>query len=248
MNNDNQILKVRDLVVDFPIFGGIMQKKVDAVHAVRKVSFDLFKGETLGIVGESGSGKSTLGNSILNVLKLTAPDVHIDGEIFLNINNSSVDILNLEKSEMKQYRKHIQMIFQDPYSSLNPRMLVKDIVKESLDINSVLTESQKMEKVFWLLDKVGLSSEQSSRYPHEFSGGQRQRIGIARALYKKSEILVLDEFTSALDDENELKLIRILKKLSDNKTIIISSHKKNLFNLCDSVFLIKDKKIFNINE
>jgi ABC-type oligopeptide transport system ATPase subunit len=215
MNNDNQILKVRDLIVDFPIFGGIMQKKVDAVHAVRKVSFDLFKGETLGIVGESGSGKSTLGNAILNVLKLTAPDVHIDGEIFLNINDSSIDILNLEKSEMKQYRKHIQMIFQDPYSSLNPRMLVKDIVKESLDINSVLTESQKMEKVFWLLDKVGLSSEQSSRYPHEFSGGQRQRIGIARALALEPKLIIADEAVSALDVSIQAQVVNLMMELQE---------------------------------
>jgi ABC-type oligopeptide transport system ATPase subunit len=213
MNNDNQILKVSDLIVDFPIFGGIMQKEVDAVHAVRKVSFDLFKGETLGIVGESGSGKSTLGNAILNVLKLTAPDVHIDGEIFLRINDGSVDILNLEKNEMKQYRKHIQMIFQDPYSSLNPRMLVKDIIKESLDINSVLTESQKMEKVFWLLDKVGLSSEQSNRYPHEFSGGQRQRIGIARALATEPEIIIADEPVSALDVSIQAQIINLMMDL-----------------------------------
>ena len=135
---EEQILKVKDLVVDFPIFGGIMQRQIDSVHAVKKVSFDLLKGETLGIVGESGSGKSTLGNAILNVLNLTAPDVQIDGKIFLNINDHSVDILNLKKNEMKRYRKHIQMIFQDTYSSLNPRMLVKDIVKESIDINSTL--------------------------------------------------------------------------------------------------------------
>ena len=116
--NDN-ILEIKKLVVDFPIFGGIMQRKVDSVHAVKKINFDLIKGETLGIVGESGSGKSTVGNAILNVLKLTAPEVHVEGEIFLNINNSKVDILNLKKNEMKKYRKHIQMIFQDPYSSLN---------------------------------------------------------------------------------------------------------------------------------
>ena len=208
-----KILKVRDLIVDFPIFGGIMQKEVGAVHAVCKVTFDLIKGETLGIVGESGSGKSTLGNAILNVLKLTAPDVNINGGIFLNIYEDSVDILNLKKNEMKQYRKHIQMIFQDPYSSLNPRMLVKDIIKESLDINSDLTERQKMEKVFWLLDKVGLSSEQSNRYPHEFSGGQRQRIGIARALATEPEIIIADEPVSALDVSIQAQIINLMMDL-----------------------------------
>ncbi|MFL2989574.1 MAG: ABC transporter ATP-binding protein [Candidatus Neomarinimicrobiota bacterium] len=257
MNNDNQILKVRDLIVDFPIFGGIMQKKIDAVHAVHKVSFDLFKGETLGIVGESGSGKSTLGNAILNVLKLTAPDVHIDGEIFLNINDSSVDILNLEKGDMKQYRKHIQMIFQDPYSSLNPRMLVKDIVKESLDINSVLTESQKMEKVFWLLDKVGLSSEQSSRYPHEFSGGQRQRIGIARALATEPEIIIADEPVSALDVSIQAQIINLMMDLQkefelsilfiahDLSVVKHISDRVGVMNLGELVEINKTSDIFN---
>ena len=120
-----------------------MQRRVNSVHAVRRVSFDLIKGETLGIVGESGSGKSTVGNAILNVLRLTAPDVDIDGHIYLDLGNKKVDILNLRKSDMNKYRKHIQMIFQDPYSSLNPRMLVKDIIKESLDINSSLNESRK---------------------------------------------------------------------------------------------------------
>ena len=257
MNNDNQILKVSDLIVDFPIFGGIMQKEVDAVHAVRKVSFDLFKGETLGIVGESGSGKSTLGNAILNVLKLTAPDVHIDGEIFLNINDGSVDILNLEKNEMKQYRRHIQMIFQDPYSSLNPRMLVKDIIKESLDINSVLTESQKMEKVFWLLDKVGLSSEQSSRYPHEFSGGQRQRIGIARALATEPEIIIADEPVSALDVSIQAQIINLMMDLQkefelsilfiahDLSVVKHISDRVGVMNLGELVEINKTSDIFN---
>ena len=257
MSSSNQILRVRDLIVDFPIFGGIMQKEVGAVHAVRNVSFDLFKGETLGIVGESGSGKSTLGNAILNVLKLTAPDVHIDGKIFLKTNDGSVDILDLKKNEMKQYRKHIQMIFQDPYSSLNPRMLVKDIVKESLDINSVLTESQKMEKVFWLLDKVGLSSEQSSRYPHEFSGGQRQRIGIARALATEPEIIIADEPVSALDVSIQAQIINLmmdLQKEFDLSILFIAhdlsvvkhiSDRVGVMNLGELVEINKTDEIFN---
>ena len=222
----DHILEIKKLVVDFPIFGGIMQKKVDSVHAVRKISFDLVKGETLSIVGESGSGKSTVGNAILNVLKLTAPEVHVDGEIFLNTNDNKVDILNLKKKEMKQYRKHIQMIFQDPYSSLNPRMLVKDIIKESLDINSNLNEAQKMEKIFWLLDKVGLSSEQSNRFPHEFSGGQRQRIGIARALATEPEVIIADEPVSALDVSIQAQIINLMMDLQKefNLSIIFIAH------------------------
>ena len=216
------ILEVRDLVVDFPVFGGILQKKIDSVHAVRKVSFDLVKGETLGIVGESGSGKSTIGNAILNVLRLTAPDVYVGGKIFLNLDQKKIDILNLQKKQMKPYRKHIQMIFQDPYSSLNPRMLVRDIIKESLDINSTLNENQKLEKVYWLLKKVGLSSEQSNRYPHEFSGGQRQRIGIARALATEPEIIIADEPVSALDVSIQAQIINLMMDLqSEFKLSII---------------------------
>ena len=248
---EKQILKVKDLLVDFPIFGGIMQRQIDSVNAVKKVSFDLLKGETLGIVGESGSGKSTLGNAILNVLNLTAPDVQIDGKIFLNINDHSVDILNLKKDEMKKYRKHIQMIFQDPYSSLNPRMLVKDIVKESLDINSTLTENEKIEKVHWLLDKVGLSAEQSNRYPHEFSGGQRQRIGIARALATEPEIVVADEPVSALDVSIQAQIINLmmdLQKEFDLSIIFIAHDLSVVKHISDRVGVMNLGELVEINE
>jgi len=248
---EEQILKVKDLVVDFPIFGGIMQRQIDSVHAVKKVSFDLLKGETLGIVGESGSGKSTLGNAILNVLNLTAPDVQIDGKIFLNINDHSVDILDLKKDEMKRYRKHIQMIFQDPYSSLNPRMLVKDIVKESLDINSTLTENEKIEKVHWLIDKVGLSAEQSNRYPHEFSGGQRQRIGIARALATEPEIVIADEPVSALDVSIQAQIINLmmdLQKEFDLSIIFIAHDLSVVKHISNRVGVMNLGELVEINE
>ena len=248
---EKPILKVKDLVVDFPIFGGIMQRQIDSVHAVKKVSFDLLKGETLGIVGESGSGKSTLGNAILNVLNLTAPDVQIDGKIFLNINDQSIDILDLKKVEMKRYRKHIQMIFQDPYSSLNPRMLVKDIVKESLDINSTLTENEKIEKVHWLLDKVGLSAEQSNRYPHEFSGGQRQRIGIARALATEPEIVIADEPVSALDVSIQAQIINLmmdLQKEFDLSIIFIAHDLSVVKHISDRVGVMNLGELVEINE
>ena len=248
---EEQILKVKDLVVDFPIFGGIMQRQIDSVHAVKKVTFDLLKGETLGIVGESGSGKSTLGNAILNVLNLTAPDVQIDGKIFLNINDHSVDILDLKKDEMKRYRKHIQMIFQDPYSSLNPRMLVKDIVKESLDINSTLTENEKIEKVHWLIDKVGLSAEQSNRYPHEFSGGQRQRIGIARALATEPEIVIADEPVSALDVSIQAQIINLmmdLQKEFDLSIIFIAHDLSVVKHISDRVGVMNLGELVEINE
>ena len=226
MNDKSTILKVKDLVVDFPVFGGILQKQISSVHAVRGLSFEFFKGETLGIVGESGSGKSTLGNAILNVLRLTAPDVKIKGKIELILDNKKVELLSLSKNEMKRYRKHIQMIFQDPYSSLNPRMLVKDIIREPLNINTNLNHSEKNEKVEWLLDKVGLSAEQSNRYPHEFSGGQRQRIGIARALATDPAIIIADEPVSALDVSIQAQIINLMMDLQDefNLSILFIAH------------------------
>ncbi len=247
----SNILEVQELVVDFPIFGGIMQRRIDSVHAVKKVSFNLIKGETLSIVGESGSGKSTIGNAILNVLKLTAPDVNIEGKIFFNKNNEKVDILNLERNKMKKYRKHIQMIFQDPYSSLNPRMLVRDIIKESLDINSSLNENQKIEKVFWLLDKVGLSSEQSNRYPHEFSGGQRQRIGIARALATEPEVIIADEPVSALDVSIQAQIINLMMDLQNefNLSFIFIAHDLSVVkHISDRVGVMNLGKLVEINK
>ena len=226
MNENSPILKVNDLIVDFPVFGGLLQRKIGAVHAVKGVSFELFKGETLGIVGESGSGKSTLGNAILNVLRLTAPDVKINGEISIFMDGGEIELLGLSRARMKPYRKHIQMIFQDPYSSLNPRMLVKDIIREPLNINTNLSDTEKNEKVDWLLDKVGLTLEQSNRYPHEFSGGQRQRIGIARSLATDPEIIIADEPVSALDVSIQAQIINLMMDLQDefNLSIIFIAH------------------------
>ena len=220
------ILTIDNLDIQFPIFGGVFQKAISSVHAVKNVSFELFKGETLGIVGESGSGKSTLGNAILNVLKLTAPDVKISGKISLTVDERKTELLGLSRSAMKPFRKHIQMIFQDPYSSLNPRMIVKDIVREPLNINTNLSHSEKNEKVDWLLEKVGLSKEQSNRYPHEFSGGQRQRIGIARALATDPAIIIADEPVSALDVSIQAQIINLMMDLQDefNLSILFIAH------------------------
>ena len=226
MNKNKTILKVRDLSVDFPISGGIFQRTIGAVHAVKNVSFDLIEGETLGIVGESGSGKSTLGKAILNVLKLTAPDVKINGKISIDKDGEFTELLSLSKKDMKSFRTDIQMIFQDPYSSLNPRMLVKDIIQEPLDINTDLSNEEKREKVNWLLNKVGLSSEQSTRYPHEFSGGQRQRIGIARSLATDPRIIIADEPVSALDVSIQAQIINLMMDLQEefNLSIIFIAH------------------------
>ena len=250
MNNTSKILSVSDLIVDFPVFGGILQKEIDQVHAVKKVSFELYKGETLGIVGESGSGKSTLGNAILNVLRLTAPDVKISGEINLNIDDNQIEISNLSRSESKPFRKHIQMIFQDPYSSLNPRMLVKDIIREPLDINTNLSTNEKNEKVNWLLDKVGLSSEQATRYPHEFSGGQRQRIGIARSLATEPEIIIADEPVSALDVSIQAQIINLMMDLQEefNLSIIFIAHDLSVVkHISDRIGVMYDGELVEIN-
>ena len=226
MKKYNKILTIDNLNVEFPLFGGILQREVSAVHAVKNVSLEIPKGKTIGIVGESGSGKSTLGKAIINVLKLTAPDVRVNGSIYLNENDNNVDILSLNREEILKYRSDIQMIFQDPFSSLNPRMIVSDIIKEPLDLHTSLTKNEKKEKVDWLLEKVGLSKEQSNRYPHEFSGGQRQRIGIARALATEPKIIIADEPVSALDVSIQAQVINLMMDLQEefNLTIIFIAH------------------------
>ena len=251
MKKNKEILRIKKLNVKFPIFGGILQREVSHVHAVKKVSFELYKGETLGIVGESGSGKSTLGNAILNVLRLTAPDVKISGIINLNIDDNQIEIGNLSRSDSKPFRKHIQMIFQDPYSSLNPRMLVKDIIREPLDINTDLNITEKNEKVNWLLDKVGLSSEQATRYPHEFSGGQRQRIGIARSLATEPEIIIADEPVSALDVSIQAQIINLMMDLQEefNLSIIFIAHDLSVVkHISDRIGVMYNGELVEINK
>ena len=220
------ILEINNLNVKFPVFGGIIQREVSSVHAVKNLNLNVAEGQTIAIVGESGSGKSTLGKAIINVLKLTAPDVRVTGEINLINNNQHIDLLKLTKNEMIKYRSNIQMIFQDPYSSLNPRMIVKDIIQEPMDIQGQLNASDKEEKVLFLLNKVGLSKEQSTRYPHEFSGGQRQRIGIARALATDPKIIIADEPVSALDVSIQAQVINLMMDLQEefNLTILFIAH------------------------
>ena len=251
MSKKESILEVRNLFVDFPFYSGILQRRAGAVHAVKNVSFNLIKGETLGIVGESGSGKSTLGNAILNVLRLTAPEVEIKGEVRLSIDSNQIDLLNLSRKQIKPFRRHIQMIFQDPYSSLNPRMLVKDIIKEPLDINDDLTKNKKLEKIKWLLDKVGLSQEQSNRYPHEFSGGQRQRIAIARALATDPEIIIADESVSALDVSIQAQIINLMMDLQEelNLSIIFIAHDLSVVkHISDRVGVMYSGELVEINK
>ena len=221
------ILQIKNLNVEFPVFGGILQREVSHIHAVNNVNLDIMSGKTIGIVGESGSGKSTLGKAIINVLKLTAPDVRVNGDIILYPQtNNTINVLKIKSSQVKSYRSDVQMIFQDPYSSLNPRMLVGDIIKEPLDINTTLSTGEKQDRVAWLLNKVGLNKEQANRYPHEFSGGQRQRIAIARALATNPKVVIADEPVSALDVSIQAQVINLMMDLQEefNLTILFIAH------------------------
>ena len=208
-----KILELKDLKVRFPIFGGVFLRQRAAVRAVDGVSLDLYKGETLGVVGESGCGKSTLGRAIVNILRAMSHGVEVSGEILYHSPDGVVDLNSLNRSDMRPLRSDIQMIFQDPYSSLNPRMTVSQIVEEPLKIHTRSTPAERKERVLRLLDKVGLTHEQANRYPHEFSGGQRQRIGIARALSTHPKIIIADEPVSALDVSIQAQVINLMQDL-----------------------------------
>jgi len=210
------ILEVEHLDVRYPIFGGIMLRKVAEVHAVDDVSFTLHDGETLGLVGESGCGKSTVGRSLLNLLWTTAPDVEVKGHAYFKRNGKRVDLIPLSRRKMRPHRTDLQMIFQDPYSSLNPRLTVGQIIEEPMTIHKPgMSKAERVERVGWLLDRVGLSAEQSHRYPHEFSGGQRQRIGFARALSTNPKVIIADEPVSALDVSIQAQVINLLMDLQE---------------------------------
>ena len=226
MGVGQNIIEIRNLRVRFPIFGGLFLGKVAEVKAVDGISFDLVQGETLGMVGESGCGKTTVGRAIINILRATAPDVIVEGQVNLKTDNGSVDLANMKKRTMRPYRSQIQMIFQDPFASLNPRLTVMRIVEEPLLIHTDMTKAERVERVGWLLDKVGLNPEQSQRYPHEFSGGQRQRIGIARALATNPKVIIADEPVSALDVSIQAQVINLLQDLQDelNLTYLFIAH------------------------
>jgi oligopeptide transport system ATP-binding protein len=199
-------MDVRDLVMHFPLTQGIIfQRKVGAVRAVDGVSFSIRRGETLGLVGESGCGKSTTGRALLQLYKPTSGEVLFDGQ----------DLTKLKSEQMRRMRRRLQMIFQDPYASLNPRMTVGSIVGEPLEIHGLAKGKQKQQKVEELLRVVGLNPYFANRYPHEFSGGQRQRIGIARALAVNPAFIVCDEPISALDVSIQAQIINLLEELQD---------------------------------
>ena len=209
------LLEICNLTIAYPVLGGVLRHKVGEVRAVDNVSFKVERGETLGLVGESGCGKTTLAKAVINILRATVPGVRQEGEILFNTEKGQVNLLELSRSEMRPLRAEIQMIFQDPFSSLNPRMMVGHIIDAPLRIHSKMTKSQRRERVRWLLERVGLQAEHANRYPHEFSGGQRQRIGIARALSASPQLIVADEPVSALDVSVQSQVINLLQDLQE---------------------------------
>ena len=214
--SDNVLLSVKRLTKNYVSKKSFFGKPLSYVHAVDDVSLDIFRGETLGVVGESGCGKSTLGRSILRLIEPTSGELIYNGK----------DLRGLNKEEMREMRKKLQLIFQDPYASLNPRMTVLDLIKAPLDVFNIGTHDERIERVLEMMKLVGLTEEQMNRYPHEFSGGQRQRIVIARAIILSPEFVVCDEPVSALDVSVRAQVLNLLKELQAkrNLTYMFISH------------------------
>jgi len=214
--NNEVLLRVEDLVMHFPIYRGVIQRQVGAVRAVDGVSFEVKRGETLGMVGESGCGKSTTGRTILQLYRPTSGSVHFE----------DVDLVHLKGEDLRKMRRKMQMIFQDPYASLNPRMTVADIVGEPLMVHDVATGKEIQERVQHLLEVVNLNPAFAGRYPHEFSGGQRQRIGVARALALQPSFIICDEPISALDVSIQAQVVNLLEELQEqfNLTYLFIAH------------------------
>lgn len=202
----NLLLKVEHLKKYFPIQSGILAKKSGEVKAVDDLSFEVYEGETLGIVGESGCGKSTTGRAIMRLLEPTSGKVTFD----------DVELTDLSNKEMRKMRRDIQMVFQDPYASLNPRHTVGKILEEPLIVHGIGKSKERKERVQEYLEIVGLSSYHAKRYPHQFSGGQRQRIGIARALMTNPRLIIADEPVSALDVSIQAQVLNLMQKLQDD--------------------------------
>ena len=223
------VLKVRD-----------MNKSFNSVTAIEGISFDLFRAETLGIVGESGSGKTTLARCILRAIE---PD---SGQVEFNSENGNVDLLNLKQKEMLPLRREMQMVFQDPYASLNPRMTVREIIEEPLIIHGVKSKEDRLTRIREILDLVQLEHESLYRFPHAFSGGQRQRIGIARALILRPKMVVCDETVSALDVSVQAQIINLLEDLQKelHLTYMFVAHDLAVVrHICDRVLVMHRGKI-----
>ena len=235
----DHLLRVEGLVKHFPIRGGALNRVVDHVRAVSGVSFAVRRGEVLGLVGESGSGKTTVGRLVLRLEEATAGKVIFDG----------TNILELSRGDMRRFRKRMQIVFQDPYASLNPREKVRTVLEHALALHRIGTPDSRGERVVELVEKVGLSADQLDRFPHEFSGGQRQRVGIARALAVNPDFLVADEPVSALDVSIQAQVINLLSDLKDELglTMLFIAHDLAVVeHICDRVAVMYLGKIMEI--
>ncbi len=210
------LVEIRDLVKEFPVRGGLLQRQIGSVRAVAGVDLDVIRGESLGLVGESGCGKTTLGRMLVRLLEPTSGTITFDGR----------DITHLSGSELKPFRKRVQIIFQDPYGSLDPRTQVGDAIAEGLRLHGVDDRDERRERVERMLELVGMNAGHAGRYPHEFSGGQRQRIGIARALILEPDLVVADEPVSALDVSVQAQVLNLLKELQSelDLTLLFVAH------------------------
>ena len=210
----SNILEVKDLTTRFDITDGILSKPRARVHAVEDVSFEIGKGETLGLVGESGCGKTTTGRTILGLEPATSGDIIFNGK----------SVFEYNRAERIEFSRSVQMIFQDPYSSLNPRMSVFSTLSEPIRVHKLYGGNAVKERVGDLLKKVNLDAAMAKRYPHEFSGGQRQRIALARALVGRPRVLILDEGTNALDNESEQSVLKSLREIRKDRIVIVVAH------------------------
>ncbi len=241
--SNGAIMEIRDLVKHFPIRQGVVfQRQVGAVKAVDGVSFDILRGETLGIVGETGCGKSTTARLLVRLLDPTSGEVRFEGE----------DIASRRRTGLKELHREMQMIFQDPYSSLNPRKTVGSIIADPFAIHGLLTgEGERKRRVQELMDRVGLNPEHYNRYPHEFSGGQRQRIGVARAIALEPKVLIADEPVSALDVSIQAQVLNLLRELQREMglTLVFIAHDLSVVrHMCDRVAVMYLGKIVEIGD